>query len=116
MNIRYLLRGVEISKKVEEYIEKRLKTLEKLLDQILRAEVETDLDKRGKFRIELMVYTPHKKYRVEETSESIEEGIDVAVEDMKDQIAKDKGKIKTLKKRGRISIKKKMVLDEKARF
>jgi len=116
MNIRYLARGVKINEKSEKYIEKRLKTLEKILDEILRAEVETDLDKRGKFRVELMVYTPHKKYRVEETSESIEGGIDVAVEDMKDQIAKDKGKIRTLKKRGRISIKKKMVLDEDARF
>ena len=116
MNVRYLLRGIKLNGKVEEYIEKRLKTLEKILDKILQIEIEIDIDKKGKFRLELMAHTPHKKYRVEENSESIEAAIDIAVSDIKDQIAKDKGKIKTLKKRGRISIKKKMVLDKSARF
>lgn len=116
MNIRYLLKGIKINKRNEEYIEKRLKALEKFLDKILQSEVEINIDKKGKFGIELMVHTPYKKYRVEEISESIEGAIDIAVADIKDQIAKDKGKIRTLKKRGRISIKKKMVLDKKARF
>jgi len=116
MNIRYLLKGIKINKRNEEYIEKRLKALEKFLDKILQSEVEINIDKKGKFGIKLMVHTPYKKYRVEEISESIEGVIDIAVADIKDQIAKDKGKIRTLKKRGRISIKKKMVLDKKARF
>jgi ribosomal subunit interface protein len=116
MNIRYLLKSLRIDDETREYIEKRLKTLEKLLDNILQIEVEIDLDKKGKFRIEIMPHTPHKKYRVEEIAESIEEGIDIAVADIKDQISKEKGKIGTLKKRGRMSLKKKMVLDEIARF
>jgi ribosomal subunit interface protein len=116
MNIRYLFRGAHVDDRTEEYIEKRLKTLEKLLDNILKVEVEIDLDKKGKFRVEVMISTPYKKYRSEENSESVEGAIDVVEEELKDQIIKDKGKIETLKKRGRISLKKKMVLDEKARF
>jgi ribosomal subunit interface protein len=116
MNIRYLFRGVNVDDRTREYIEKRLKTLEKLLNKILRIEVEVDMDKKGKFRVEVMVKTPYKMYRSEEISESIEGAIDVAEGEIRDQIFKDKGKIATLKKRGRMSIKKKMVLDGKARF
>jgi ribosome-associated translation inhibitor RaiA len=82
----------------------------------LQIEIEIDLDKKGKFRIELMALTPYHRYRVEEVSESIEGAIDIAENDIREQILKDKGKKETLKKRGRNSIKKKMVLDEKARF
>ena len=116
MNIRYLFKCVEVDDRTKEYIEKRLTTLEKLLDKPFKVEVEIELDKKGKFKVNTMISTPYKKYRVEEISESIEGSIDVAVEDIKDQIAKDKGKLETLKKRGRISIKKKMVLDKSARF
>lgn len=116
MNIRYLFKGAKINDQTREYIEKRLKIFEKLLNKLLQIELEIELDKKGKFRVEAMIFTPYKKYRVEEISKSVEEGIDIAVEDIKDQIAKDKGKIETLKKRGRISLKKKIVLDEKARF
>lgn len=116
MNIRYLFKGTKVNDKERDYIEKRLKPLSKLLDNILQIEIEIDLDKKGKFRLELSAKTPYKKYRVEEISESVEGSIDDAMEDIKDQITKDKGKIETLKKRGRISLKKKIVLDEKARF
>ncbi|MFA5777423.1 MAG: HPF/RaiA family ribosome-associated protein [Parcubacteria group bacterium] len=116
MNIRYLFRETKVDDREREYIEKKLKPLNKLLSNILQIEIEIDLEKKGKFRIELMICTPYKKYRVEEISESIEGAIDGAAADIKDQIIKDKGKIKTLKKRGRISLKKKLVLDEKARF
>ncbi len=116
MNIKYLFRGLKVDDRTREYIEKRLKSLEKILDTILQIEIEVDLDKKGKSRAEIIVKTLHKLYRTEEVSESIEGSADIAVEEIKNQITKDVGKIKTLKKRGRISLKKKMVLDEKARF
>ena len=116
MKIRYLFKCVEVDGRTREYIEKRLHALEKILGDLFEIEVEIELNKKGKFRVELMICTPYKKYRVEEISESIEGAIDVAENDIREQIIKDKGKVKTLRKRGRISIKKKMVLDEKARF
>jgi ribosomal subunit interface protein len=116
MNIRYLFKCVGIDDRTRKYIEKRLHVLEKLLGKLLEIEVEIELDKKGKFRVDLMACTPYHRYRVEEVSESIEGAIDVAESDIREQILKDKGKRETLKKRGRISLKKKMVLDDNARF
>jgi len=116
MNIRYLFRGIKIDNRTEEYVEKRLKILERLLDKILITEIEIDPEKKGKFRVELMIRTPYEKYRAEETSGSVEASMDIAIENIKNQISKDKGKRAAIRRRGRISIKKKMVLDEKARF
>jgi ribosome-associated translation inhibitor RaiA len=79
-------------------------------------EVEINLDKKGKFRVEITVKTSHKIYRSEEVSESAETSVDIAIGELKMQIVKDKEKVGTLKERGRRSLKKKMVLDKSARF
>lgn len=114
--MRLLLRGVKIDSRTENYIKKRLRAVRKMLDNILRVEVEIDLDKKGKFRVEVMVKTPYKLYRAEEITESIEGSADLAVEQLKVQIRRSKDKIATLRKRGGRSIKKKTVIDENARF
>ena len=111
-----LLKGVKIDSRTENYIEKRLQAVRKMLNNILRVEVEIDLDKKGKFRVEVMIKTPYKLYRAEEITESIEGSIDLVVEQLKVQIRRSKDKIATLRKRGERSIKKKTVIDEDARF
>lgn len=116
MNVRYLLKGVKIGDRTKNYIEKKLKSLEKLLKNILQSEVEVSSDKKGKMRVGVIARTPYKIYQSEETSGSIEASIDIVEGELKKQIRKDRGKIETLKKRGGFSLKKKMVLDEKARF
>jgi len=63
-----------------------------------------------------MVKTPHNLYRSEETTESIEGSTDIAVEEMKTQILRDKERVKDLRIRGKRSIKKAIVVDEGARF
>lgn len=113
---RYLVKGLELGEKTEEYIDKRLKRLAKLVDTASRFEVEIDRDKKGKFRVEVMVKTPHNLYRAEEISESIEGSIDVVVDELEGQLAKKKTKNRDLKRRGQRSIKKKVVLDKAARF
>jgi ribosomal subunit interface protein len=115
-NYRFFFKGVKIDDRTEEYIKKRLNSVEKLLEKILQIEVEIDLDKKGKFRVEVMVKTPYKLYRAEETTESIEGSVDIVEDELKVQITKDKDKRKTLIKRGRMSIKKKITLDKNARF
>lgn len=115
-SFRIFFKGVKIDKRTEDYIRKRLATVEKILDKILRVEVEIDLDKKGKFRVEIMAKTPYQLYRAEDTTESIEGSIDLAVEDLKQQISKDIGKIRTLRIRGKRSIKKKFAIDKNARF
>jgi len=114
---KFLFKGVKIDDRTQSYINKKIMSVEKLLDGPVRAEVEIDLDKKkGKFRVEVMIKTPYKLYRAEETTESIEGSIDFAENDLKAQIRKDKEKIQTLKMRGRMSIKKKLTVAKEARF
>lgn len=115
-SFRIFFQGVKIDERTEDYIKKRLAALEKLLDKILRVEVEIDLDKKGKFRAEVMVKTPYKLYRAEDMTESIEGSIDLVVDDIKIQINRDKDRMVTLRRRGGRSIKKKIAIDENARF
>ncbi len=83
---------------------------------MISVEVEIDLDKKGKFRVEVMLYTPYQKYRAEDTTESIEGSIDSVYEELENQIHHDKDRIITLQRRGGRSLKKKVVVDENARF
>lgn len=115
-NLKFFYKGVKIDSRTEEYIEKRLEPLHKLANKILNTEVEIDMDKKGKFRVEIMVKTPYNLYRAEETTESIEGSADIAVNELKIQIKKDKDKRRTLILRGGMSIKKKASIDENARF
>jgi ribosomal subunit interface protein len=82
----------------------------------LNYETEIYMDKKGKFGVDLMLKTPYKLYRVEEMSESIEGSIDLAVDNLKNQLVKDKDRLKELRERGARSIKKMVVVDESARF
>ena len=116
MTTRFLFRGVDIDERTREYILKRLERVEKLVDPVSQFEVEVDRDKKGKFRVEMMVKTPHTLYRAEEISVSIEGSTDSVIDDLEGQIAKEKNKKHDLKLRGQRSIKKKLVVDESARF
>lgn len=116
-SIKFLFKGVKIDDRTQDYINKKIASVEKLLDGPIRSEVEIDMDKKkGMFRVEVMIKTPYKLYRAEETTESIEGSIDFAENDLKTQIRKDKEKIQTLKMRGRMSIKKKLTVAKEARF
>ncbi len=113
---RYLTKGLELDERTSEYIEKRLGRLKKLVDAVSQFEVEVDRDKQGKFRVEVMIKTPHNLYRAEETTASIEGSIDIVVDELEHQLTKNKTKSRDLKRRGLRSIKKKLVVDEAARF
>jgi len=116
MNMRFLFRGIEIDEKTRDYILKRIGRIEKLVDKVTIFEVEVSQDKKGKFRVEVMVKTPHDTYRAEEITESIEGSTDIAIDALEIQIAKKKTKRHDLKLRGKRSIKKKLVVDKAARF
>lgn len=113
---RMMFKNMEPEKKLEAYIEKRLQKISRVVKNILEFEVEVDLDKKGKYRVELMVKTPYALYRAEETSESAEGSADIACEELCAQIVKDKGKMIDLKRRGARSLKKKLVIDGSARI
>ncbi len=116
LNVRWLFKNVTLDDRTRDYIIKRIQKMEKFLKKALENEVEVEMDKYGKFRVELMIQTPRKLYRTSETSESVEGSIDMAVDEMQRQIASDTDRARDLRERGARSIKKKMVLDEDARF
>lgn len=115
-NVRFLYKNVEIDDRTRDYILKRLEGVDKVMDDILHKEIEIDMDKKGKFRVEVMIKTPYELFRAEETSESIEGSIDMVTDQLKIQAVKDKERRKTIMKRGARSIKKRIVLDGDARF
>ncbi|HMN19011.1 MAG TPA: ribosome-associated translation inhibitor RaiA [Candidatus Moranbacteria bacterium] len=115
-NMRFLFKGVEVDERTREYVSKRLESIGKMTENILQTEVEIGVDKKGKFRVEVMVRTPRDLFRAENTTESIEGSTDLVVDEIQDQIAHLKDKLLTLQKRGGRSIKKKTVIDENARF
>lgn len=103
------------------YVQEKIDKLEKLLNgydaqEELMAEVEFDRDKKGFWRLEVMITTPHNKYRVEKINNVLREAMDEAEEVLKKQIRRDREKIKDLRERGGRSLKKKVVIDERARF
>lgn len=116
LNLRLFCKNITMDDRTKEYIIKRIQKMEKFLKKSLEYEVEIDMDKKGKFYVEIMIQTPYKLYRTTEISESIEGSIDMAVEQMQRQIVRDIDKIRNLKERGARSLKKKIVLDDNARF
>lgn len=115
-SVRFMFKGMDPDVKAESYIEKRLQKVNRIIKNVLEFEVEVGLDKKGRYRVELMVKTPYQLYRAEEISQSIEGSADIACEELTAQIVKDKSKMIDLKRRGARSLKKKIVLDGDARF
>jgi len=116
-SMRLFFKGLNIDDRTEAYITKRLQGVQKLLKKISRIEIEIDMDKKkNKFRVEVMVKTPYNLYRAEDTTQSIEGSIDSVESDLREQIRKDMEKVRTLRIRGKRSIKKKTVIDKNARF
>ncbi|EKE21256.1 MAG: hypothetical protein ACD_7C00302G0010 [uncultured bacterium] len=116
MNIKYLYKNITIDDKQREYIEKRLVPLAKLTENILKTEIELDMDKKGLYRIEVMIHTPRDMFRAEETTASVEGSIDLVAEELRTQMTRKKEKIWTKIMRGARSVKKKMSIDKDARF
>ncbi len=117
MKTRFLFQGVELESETLQYVSKRLLRLKKLMDLAAQLEVEVDRDKRGKFRVEIMVIMPKKKmYRSEKTSGSVEGSTDLVVDDIERQITEAKDREESLARRGARSVKKKMTLDKNSRF
>jgi ribosomal subunit interface protein len=116
LNLRLFCKNVKLDDRTKDYIVKRVSKMEKILKKTLEYEVEVSMDKKGLFRVEIMVETPYKLYRTEETSESIEGSVDIAVDQMQRQIVGDNGRLRDLRERGARSLKKKMVVAEEARF
>lgn len=116
MTTRFLLKTSDADEKTRGYILKKIAKLEKLADEASKVEIEVDKDKHGQYRVEVMIRAPRHLYRAEETSESITGSIDLVAAKIFSELTRDKEKHLTMKLRGARSIRKKVTLDEAARF
>ena len=81
-NMKFLFKGVKIDERTEGYVRKRLNGLDRYIENILKAEVEIDKDKKGKFRVEVMLFTPRDMFRADNTTDSIEGSVDMVVDEL----------------------------------
>lgn len=115
-NVRFMTKGIELEEETKTYLLKRLETLDKFVGKVIQTEVEVDIDKKGKFRVEVMIKTPRNLFRAEDVTESVEGSIDLIIDQLQEQIVDEKERFRTLRERGARSLKKKTVIDENARF
>lgn len=116
MHTQYLFQGLTIDEDTQDYIEQRLAKLEKILSDLARFEIEVDAEKKGFYRVEVMVIEPRHQWRAEETQESIEACIDLVVDELHSQIIREEEKYADTKIRGERSLKKKLTIDPIARL
>lgn len=105
MNTRFLFKGVEVNALAREYILKRLERVERLVDPVSKYEIEIGMNEQRRFRVEVMVRTPHHLYRAEESMTTAEGAMDIVVDKLENQIVSDKKKQKDLKRNGAREIK-----------
>lgn len=108
MNTRFLFKGVEVNALAREYMLKRLERTEKLVDPVSTFEIEVGMSEQRKFRVEVMIRTPHHLYRAEETTETAEGSMDIVVDKLESQIVHDKEKRHDRKRDGARELKEKL--------
>jgi len=113
MQIRIQATNIELTGAIEEYVRKRLMTLERLLgedNQIARADVEIGLitrhHKQGNvFRAEVNIHTPRHDFRSSSEAEDLYAAIDDVKEEVEREIVSEKDKSRTLFRRGAVIVK-----------
>jgi putative sigma-54 modulation protein len=108
MNTRFLFQGVEVNALAREYMEKRLERVERLVDAVSHFEIEVGQNEQKKFRVEVMVHTPKKLYRAEETAITAEGAMDSVVDKIEHQVVAHKEKRKDLVREGARVLKEKL--------
>ncbi len=117
MNVEYYHKNIDpLSDATREYIEEKLESIGKLTE-IRDVRVEVSQRKDGEFYLNVSLRSTNgEEYRAEEKSESIQANIDIIQEEIKRQVRSDTERARDLSRRGGRSIKKKMTVDEDARF
>jgi ribosomal subunit interface protein len=117
MNVEYYHKNIDpLGIATREYIEEKLNSIEKI-DEIRDARVEVSQRKDGDFYLNVSIRSERgEEYRAEEKSPSVNACIDIIQEEIKRQVRSDVEKARDLERRGGRSIKKKLTIDEDARF
>ncbi|MCA9364649.1 MAG: ribosome-associated translation inhibitor RaiA [Candidatus Moranbacteria bacterium] len=116
MNISYSFVRTDMTEESKEYIEKRVTTLQKFFNKVTRAEVSVNKDKKGFFSVRLGIMTPGKVFTAKESAKTVEAAVDELEDAIKTQVRRTKEKAIDLGRRRGRSVKKKIAIDDHARF
>ena len=116
MHINTKATNIKLTPEISEYLDKRLSSLEKLIDsedESVMCDVEvgksTMHHKSGEiFRAEINLHTSEQDYRAVSEKEDLYSAINSAKEEIMQSIRQHRSKIRTLLRRGSISIKKRI--------
>ncbi len=99
MNIQFYIHGEEISEDVKRYVEEHLQALDKYAVHILNTRVEivrgTHHKKGNVFHVHVILTVPGKDLQATESSSTIEEGIDLARDELERQLRQRKERFLT---------------------
>jgi ribosomal subunit interface protein len=117
MNVEYYHKNIDpLGGATREYIEEKLNSISKIMP-MRDARVEVSQRKDGDFYLNVSIRSERgEEYRAEEKSPSVNACIDIIEEELKKQVRSDKEKAIDMQRRGGRSIKKKLTIDEDARF
>ena len=103
MPTRYLFGSVRVNEKEKEYLTKKVSKCRKLLsnysDEELSLEVEVGQDKKGFWRIEVMIRTPHELFRVSKQDSDLFRAVDKLKDVLMEQIRRSREKIRDRQRR-----------------
>jgi ribosomal subunit interface protein len=116
MNAQFNLNNAELDDATRAYIVRKVESIERLLDDVQRVEIEVSEEKYDKYRVEVSLFTPQHTYRSEETAVSFQAAADIVEDELKEQVRHEKERQTTMERRGARSIKKKLTIDESARL
>lgn len=117
MNIEYYHKNIDpLEDVLREYVDEKIMAIGKLTE-VRDAYVEVSQRKDGDFYMNITVRaTNGQTYLSEEKSQSIQACADIIQDEIRQQIRRDTEKERDLRRRGGRSIKKKLTVDEGARF
>ncbi len=104
MNTRYLLNGLSLSQKEEEYLNKKVIKIEKFFKDCkdpdaLRLEFDIKKDKKSFWTVEIMIKTPKDLFRVAKTGKTFMIATDETMDALMKQLRRHKDKMITLRKK-----------------
>jgi len=98
MNIKFVAKNVKLTGALKAFIEKQLRSLEKISGDIIGVEVFVSQQKLN-FKVEIIVKTKQHSYHAEDKSQILKQAVRETLNALKSQIRKNKEKLKIEKKR-----------------
>lgn len=98
MNIKFVAKNVKLTGALKAFIEKQLKSIEKISGDIIGAEAFVSQQKQN-FKVEIIVKTRQHSYHAEDKSQILKQAVRETLNALKSQIKKNKEKLKMEKKR-----------------